>query len=452
MIRPKRDRYDLVLVNSPAKDYSKFSGNDESFVPPIGLGSIATYVEEFGFVAGILDADFLTLPPDKIVEYLEEVETAYVGLNATSENIAIAAKIAKDLVSKKVIIGGIHASLVPEQTATKYPFLYAVVHGEGEYPIRCILERNDLEDVPGVAFKRGKRVVINIKGKFLDLSLLPTINRKFFEPAGRVFHLISSRGCPYNCAFCASPVLCARIVRFIPMEDVVKEMTDAYATGMRCFYFLDDQFLPNKKRAYEFIDGLKTEELYGKIRWRGITRADTILRFDDVLLHDLKESGGKRLSLGIESGSDRILRVVGKRITREMVVESVVRLIKAGFEVKGFFMFGLPTETYREMLDTKHLIMELGERGMEYFSLATFRPYPGTELYNYLIGQGYKPEEIFYEENIEEEEGLRTDYLHGYYNRINRRIQISGVSNEEIDRLKKEIIAEFDKRFGLKAS
>jgi len=143
---------------------------------------------------------------------------------------------------------------------------------------------------------------------------------------------------------------------------------------------------------------------------------------------------------------------VGKRITREMVVESVVRLIKAGFEVKGFFMFGLPTETYREMLDTKHLIMELGERGMEYFSLATFRPYPGTELYNYLIGQGYKPEEIFYEENIEEEEGLRTDYLHGYYNRINRRIQISGVSNEEIDRLKKEIIAEFDKRFGLKAS
>lgn len=452
MIRPKRDRYDLVLVNTPSKDYSKFRGNDESFVPPIGLGSIATYVEEFGFVAGILDADFLTLPLYKIVEYLEEIETVYVGLNATSENIAIAAKIAKRLVSKRVIIGGIHASLTPEETVEKYPFLYAVVHGEGEYPTRCVLGGMNLEDTPGIAFRKEKRVTVNIRGKFLDLKLLPTIDRKFFEPPGREFHLISSRGCPHNCAFCASPVLCARIVRFIPMEDIVKEMADAYATGMRCFYFLDDQFLPNKKRAYEFIDGLKTEGLYGKIRWRGITRADTILRFDDALLEDLKESGGSRLSLGVESGSTRILEMAHKGIDRETTVEVVTRLRDIGFEVKGFFMLGFPTETYQEMLDTKHLIMELGEGGMEYFSLATFRPYPGTELYNYLVGQGYEPEEIFYEENVEREEGLRTDYLHGYYNRINRRIQISGVSNEEIDRLKKEIIAEFGKRFGLKAS
>ncbi len=104
------------------------------------------------------------------------------------------------------------------------------------------------------------------------------------------------------------------------------------------------------------------------------------------------------------------------------------------------------------MIDTKNFIMELGKKGMEYFSLATFRPYPGTELYNYLIGQGYKPEKIFYEENVEEEKGLRTDYLHGYYNRINREIQISQVSNEEIDRLKKEIITEFESRFCLKVS
>ncbi len=74
MIKPERNRYDLVLVNTPSKDYSRFSRNDENFIPPIGLGSIATYVEGYGFTAGILDADALVLPLSKIIEHLKEVE------------------------------------------------------------------------------------------------------------------------------------------------------------------------------------------------------------------------------------------------------------------------------------------------------------------------------------------------------------------------------------------
>ncbi len=447
MIRPEKDKYDLVLVNTPSRDYSRFNKNDENFIAPIGLGSIATYVERHGFTAGILDADALTLSIDEIVECLRGIKVGYIGLNATSENISIAIKIAKKLFPQKIIVGGIHASLMPEETAEKYPFLYAVVHGEGEYPTRCILERMSIEDVPGIAFKKGKRVVANIRGKFLDLNLLPIIDRNFFEPIRKEFHLISSRGCPHNCAFCASPVLCGRIVRFISMEIVVREMVDAYTNGIRCFYFLDDQLLVYRKRVYWFIDSLKKSGLYGRIKWRGMVRVDTILGFDKILLKDLKESGGKRLSLGIESGSDRILEMIHKRINREMIVRSVVKLRKVGFEVKGFFILGFPTETYREMTYTKNLIMELGRIGMEYFSLATFRPYPGTELYGYLMGQGYKPEEIFYEEDVEEEKELRTDYLHGYYNKINKEIQISQVSNKEIDRLKKEIITEFKSKF-----
>lgn len=164
-----------------------------------------------------------------------------------------------------------------------------------------------LEDVPGIVFKKGERVIINSRGKFLDLASLPTIDRKFFEPAGKEFHLISSRGCPHNCAFCASPVLCGRIVRFIPIEAVIKEMVNAYTNGIRYFYFLDDQLLVSKKRIYEFIDGLKKAGLYGKIKWRGMTRADTILNLDDVLLKNLKESGGEKIILrnriGVKSDS-----------------------------------------------------------------------------------------------------------------------------------------------------
>ncbi len=444
MIRPWKKEYDLVLVNTPSKDYSKFKENDEVFIPPIGLGSIATYVEEFGFTIGVLDADALILSVNKIIRYLRNIKAKFIGLNATSENIHIAGRIAEGILFKKVIIGGIHASLTPKDVIKKYPSLYAVVHGEGEEPIRDILEGKNIRNILGVVFKKETEIIVNPKAEFINLRSLPIIDRKFFELREKEFHLISARGCPNNCSFCASPILCQRIVRFTPMEIVIKEMVNAYGKGTKSFYFLDDQLLFSLKRAYEFIDSLRKSGLYGKIEWRGMSRADTILRFDDILLEKLKESGGKRLSLGIESGSDRILKMVHKGINKEIVIKGVDKLRKAGFEIKGFFIIGFPTETYNDMLATKDLIIELGKRGMKYFSLATFRPYPGTELYNCLIKQGYKPSEIFYEDNIKEEKGLKNEYLHGYYNKINKRIRISQVSNEKINGLKKEIIDEFN--------
>ena len=294
-----------------------------------------------------------------------------------------------------------------------------------------ILKGMPLKEIPGVAFCEQNRVMVNGRLSLLDLSQLPVINRDFFEPT-KTFHLITSRGCPYNCAFCASPILCGRIVRFEPIEKIREEMTLAYERGYRHFHFLDDQFLVTSRRAREFLEMLHDINIYGKITWRGMARVDVLLRMDNGILQELKESGGEILSVGIESGCERIIKMVHKKTNNGMVRLTVKKLIDTGFEPKGFFMLGFPTETYKEMLETKQLIMELGELGLRRFSIAIFRPYPGTEIFHHLIGQGYNPEEIFYENPVRLKEDVPTRYLHGYCNHLNGNIQISQVPNKKM--------------------
>lgn len=116
-----------------------------------------------------------------------------------------------------------------------------------------ILRGVPFEEIAGVAFKdKHGLIMVNSRPPLLDLASTPVINRKFFEEFPR-FNLITSRGCPHNCAFCASPILCNRIVRFEPMWKVMKEMMGGFKAGHREFHFLDDQFLINEQRAQEFL-------------------------------------------------------------------------------------------------------------------------------------------------------------------------------------------------------
>lgn len=443
MISPKDD-YDLVLVNTPALDYSLIKENDQNGVPPLGLGSIANYCSAKGFKVLILDADRLRMRPEQIVAEVNGMQTRFVGLNAVSENIKLAYKIASGI-RQPVILGGIHATLLPEETIQMFPFLYALVMGEGEIPVLKILSGTRKNQVPSLAFRRGERIVTNPRCEFLDLAKLPP-NVNLFETNGE-YYLMTSRGCPYNCAFCASPVLSQKIVRFIPMKKVIVEMAMAFQKGYTYFHFLDDQFLVSQERTKEFIAGLRGSGLYGKIGWRGMARADSVQKMSDELCRQLRESGGDLISMGIESGCQRILQLVHKRTTNGMVKEAVSKLVRNGFRVKGFVILGFPGETHEEMMETRDLIMDLGEIGMEYFNIAVLRPYPGTEIYYRLLGAGYKPEDIFFEEPTDRD-GVNRRYIHGFYNRLNDEIRIAELSAGETRKIAKQIIKGFEKKFG----
>ena len=294
----------------------------------------------------------------------------------------------------------------------------------------------------------GERYVVNPKGEWLDLNIIPPIDKIFFEPTGETCYMITSRGCPFNCSYCASPLLCGRVVRFESMNRVVAQMKMAYDDGKRFFHFLDDQFLISEKRAREFFEGLKNVGLYGRITWRAMTRVDVLLRMSEETLYALKESGGTTIAIGIESGCNRILKMTHKGSDNSMAKVMVKKLVNLGFIVKAFFILGFPTETYREIQETRNFIMELGKLGLSYFNVAILRPYPGTEVYYQLLGQGYRPEEIFYEDIRDNIVAPDKKYIHGYYNYLNRQVQISAVSNDELRRFISDMIQEFDDCFG----
>jgi anaerobic magnesium-protoporphyrin IX monomethyl ester cyclase len=445
MLRPRRDEYDLVLVNTPALDYSVIKENDQGGVPPLGLGSIANYCNVHGFKVSILDADEQKLTPEQIIKEINATKTRFVGLNAVSENIDMAYRISTAIIHP-VILGGIHATLDPEDTIHKFSFLYGLIVGEGEKPMLEILSDKPKEDIPSLVYKKGDSVIINKRSEFADLSEFPFPDPDLFGKR-KEYYLFTSRGCPFSCAFCASPVLYKRTVRFAPMDKVISEMVMAYQVGHTHFHFLDDQFLVTEKRAEEFISGLISSNLFGNIRWRCMARADVVLKMKEDTCRKLVESGGYLISIGIESGCQRILELVHKKTTNTMIKSAVGKLKQVGFRVKGFIILGFPDETLEEMMETKQLIMELGQIGMEYFNIAILRPYPGTEIYHSLLNKGYTPEQIFFD-TPSDGGGFNKRFVHGSYNQLNDSIQIAGISNKEIREVERQIIGEFTNRFG----
>ncbi len=444
MISPYRDRYDIILINTPALDYSFIKENDQSNVPPLGLNSIANSCNVKGFKVSILDAEEQGLSIDKVIKEINKSKTRFVGINAVSENINIAVKIAREI-KHPVILGGIHATLSPDDTIGKLPSLYGLVMGEGEQPMLDILSGKHKSEISSLVYVKDYKTIFNLRCGFMDLADLPIPYPEKFV-IRKSYYLMTSRGCPHSCSFCASPILSQRIVRFVPMDNVIAEMIRAYNVGYTNFHFLDDQFLISTKRTEEFISKLRASGLFGKITWRGMVRVDTINSMKDDLLFQLKDSGCALLSIGIESGSERILKAIHKKTTNKMVKDAVKKLHSFGIRVRGFIILGFLDETQEEMIQTKSLIMELGEIGMEYFNIAILRPYPGTETYYQLLGRGYTPEDIFFGASTDKS-GVNKKFVHGFYNQLNEEVKIASISNQEIRDISKDIISEFENRF-----
>ena len=373
----------IVLINPPQN-----TGYPQ---PPIGLASIAAVLEEKGYKVTVLDANALKLKPEDMASYVTDADV--VGLTAMTPTINSAINIAGQLKQTNpnltIVLGGAHATLLPEETIINGPEVDIVVRGEGE---RTVIELvlslehgQQLDDIPGISYKRDGKVVSNPARStnvdldslpFLAYHLLPWQKYKPHPPHGRALPFavtVTSRGCPYRCSYCSKPIFGNKFRAQRP-ERVVEEV--AYYQerfGVKEIAFYDDVFTLDKGRAYAIAEEMIKSGL--KIYWTCETRVNLV---DKDLLRYMKQAGCYAVAYGIESASQEILDTLNKDISLEQVEDAVRITHDVGLQTIGYFMIGSPGESPETISKTIQFARKLK---VDFAQFAITIPFPGTKLY-----------------------------------------------------------------------
>lgn len=416
-----RQSLDLLLVNAPLRDYAIRPRVNDFTLPVLGMGYIATYAaQRGGFNVGVLDAEALGLPVADVVGTVNTVRPRWVGFNLLAPTYEISATIAAALHPDiKVMLGGHQAKAMPVEILTdpRMARCEALVIGEGETrTVELLHDHLSRGDLPGVMWLdpilrtpvTGGRPGQN-HHLAPDIDTMPFVDRAFLiqdphlEADRWEANMVGARGCPYDCSFCGAAVSANPdvTIRVRSAENVVAEMEHLRATlGVTAFRFVDDLFLGARRVIRTMTDGFSQHRVGEWAVWDATGRINVLARESDDVLDKLVANGLREVALGIESGSERMLAYIDKRITQDMIRSTVTRLVNRGIDVKGYFILGFPTETRTEMVQTVDLVRQLWDLtenapGRFRSSVFEFRPYPGTPEWHRLMATGrHTPAEL----------------------------------------------------------
>ncbi|MCK4647417.1 cobalamin-dependent protein [Candidatus Pacearchaeota archaeon] len=363
--------------------------------PPLGLAYIAAVLKQNDISVKILEANAFDLDHNQIREEIRKYYPDIVGLTATTSMIEETHELAQLCDKKiKVVIGGIHASSLPEETLEKFPRFDYLVKGEGEFTFLELVKKKKINHIKGLYYRKSKKIIQN-KPRELNNNLdnLPFPARellpmdKYFSAGAKQQpsdYILSSRGCPYNCLFCADHLVHGKRFRFRSPENIQKEVEELSKKGVKDFDFVDDNFTLIPERVNKFCDLMIKSGLNKEMSWR----CGNGIRVDIVnleLLKKMKKAGCYMVSLGIESGNEQILKNIRKSINLNQVRKTVDCCKKAGIETRGLFMFGNLGEDERTMEETINFAKSLD------IDTATFHitiPFPNTEYWKIIKEEG----------------------------------------------------------------
>ncbi|MCK6462333.1 MAG: B12-binding domain-containing radical SAM protein [Candidatus Pacebacteria bacterium] len=385
----------IVLINPPSFNtitscLPKTLDEGRGFTPPLGIMYIAAQIEkETNHQVEILDAQVDELTYEQLKTEIQKRKPDAVGITAmtfTLIDVIKTAKIVKEIDSSiKIIIGGPHVIIYPEETAGIKEVDFVII-GEAEPVIKPLLDNiNDpdkLEKVKGLVFRKNDKIINTGRSELIkNIDDLPfparhlTNYKKYYwalSPYRPITTMFTSRGCPYQCLFCDRPNL-GKNFRPASAKRVVDEMEECQKMGIQEIFVYDDTFGVDRRRVLDICDGLIKRNI--KIAWNIRTRVNTV---DAEVLSALKKAGCQRIHYGVEAGTQKILNVLRKGITLEMVEKAFKLTRKAGIQTAGYFMIGSPTETEEDILKT---IKFMNKLKADYMHITIVTPYPATGLY-----------------------------------------------------------------------
>lgn len=394
----------LVMIVRPMTADRNHS-NIVSVQYPINIGYLVSYLKQHNIDCAVSDFEVEPYVDEKFLESISLKKLSLIGFSCMTPHVMHAAHMAK-IVKEHfpgilTVIGGVHATAIPKQTIEEFPQFDIVALGEGERVLLDICEKfsnsEDVKTVRGIAFKDGDEVRINQRMPFIeDLDSIPFPDRKLIEmkyykrshvsrgfsrQVINIAEITCSRGCPYNCIFCASKVIHSKIVRFRSAANIIAEMDALIGEhDIEHFSFLDDTFTIKNEILKPVCSYMESR----KVTFDCFTRVNDI---DEEKMAAMVAAGCKKISFGIESGSARILKLLKKGITLDQVDKAFRISRKAGLPaIEATFMVGAhPDETMEDVEMTKKLIYKLRPDILGIFIAI---PYPGTELNSILKERG----------------------------------------------------------------
>ena len=229
-----------------------------------------------------------------------------------------------------------------------------------------------LSEIRGIAYrKQGKPFKTAEPDPIKDLDSLPIPAKHFTYP-----HVSSSRGCAWNCSFCGSPEFWGRKIRWRSPEKFVEELEMLFRKGVSFFYFSDDTFTLDPKRVIEICKRIIEKNL--RIAWYAISRVDQV---DEEMLYWMRRAGCIQISYGVESGSEKIRKALGKPVKTEQIKRAFALTTRYGILSRAYFIYGAPGETWETIQETIDLMEDIKPLSAIFYILDVF---PGTKLYSEL--------------------------------------------------------------------
>jgi anaerobic magnesium-protoporphyrin IX monomethyl ester cyclase len=388
----------VILLMTTAPPAHSPWGNANK-VPPLGLAFVAATLEKNGFEVEILDNYLLNKPIEDVKHIVSQSSPEIVGIGCSSNTyqrcVETAKAVREVLPACKVVVGGPHPSFMPE-SMLQHPEIDYVVIGEGERAMTELAKTinkvkcySDIAAIHGIAYKHEGKIVKTTQSFIENLDQIPYPARHLLP-----MHLYDRevdyinlkpvdtmnviRGCPYNCNWCNVKGLWGQTCRAFSPNRVLAEINHLVNDyGSKGIYFVGDNFTIQKKRTLQICESIKANNL--DLEWACDTGVDLVNR---ELLRNMKTAGCRTIWFGVESGSSKVLEMIGRHITLTQVVQAFKLCKEEGIQTACSFMLGIPGETSGDMKATLKLAKKLDP---DWCQFNIFIAYPGCNLYDEIL-------------------------------------------------------------------
>lgn len=370
-------------------------------MPCIGLAYLASILIKRGVQVDVMDYFGEELSYNDLKKRLDNFKPDLVGITTLTPSAPVVENMCRIIREQsketKIILGGIHASLFHEDFLNK-GIADIIVHGEAEETIVDILNALNgyisLKEIKGIAFREGGTTIDTGNREpprnldsfpfpawelfpYKSYGMLP-----FADIAKPTLSISGSRGCPYRCSYCSLDYM-GKIYRKRSPESIADEFEYLYNRfKVRQIGFIDPIFPFDEEHTTLLCEELIRRGINKKVIWISETRPD---RLNKKLLNLMYRAGARRLLFGIESGNQRVLNSINKRLDLEYTKEVIKIAHQENIHIVGLFMIGLPTETEEEIEETIRFAIE---SDVDFAKFAVTVPFPGSQLYDMLFSAG----------------------------------------------------------------